>query len=86
MADKPTIQSGNIYSLKASTLQGYENVGEAQQKLFDEDRVTLTTMSETLGQKIDNMQRVQEFDNAMNFIYDNGGDTFSAENKTQLIE
>ena len=84
MADKPTIQSGNIYSLKASTIKGYKDVGEAQEKFFDEDRVTLTTMSETLGQKIDNMQRVQEFDNAMNFIYDNGGDTFSAENKTQL--
>jgi hypothetical protein len=84
MADKPAIQSGNIYSLKASTLKGYENVRDAQDKFFDEDRVTLTTMGETVSQKIDNINRVQEFDNAMNFIYDNGGDTFSAENKTQL--
>ena len=84
MADKPAIQSGNIYSLKASTLKGYDDVREAQDKFFDEDRVTLTTMGETVSQKIDNINRVQEFDNAMNFIYDNGGDTFSAENKTQL--
>tara|TARA_R100000773_G_C4216520_1_gene115141 strand:- start:555 stop:2150 length:1596 start_codon:yes stop_codon:yes gene_type:complete len=86
MADKPTSQSGNIYSLKASTLKGYKDVGEAQEKFFDEGRTTLTTLGETLSQKIDNIQRVQEFDNAMNFIYDNGGDTFSAENKTQLRE
>jgi hypothetical protein len=84
MADKPTVQSGNIYSLKASTLKGYGDVGKAQEKFFDKDRTTLTTMSETIGQKIDNIERVQEFDDAMNFIYDNGGDTFSAENKTQL--
>lgn len=80
-----TTQTGNIYGLSASTLSQGAAIREANEALFDPDRVRATDIVETVAQKADNIYRVSQFNNALQEL-ENRETSFTDEHKKQTRE
>jgi len=80
-----TTQTGNIYGLSASTLAQGAAITEANEALFDPDRVRATDIVETVAQKADNIYRVNEFNKALQEL-ENRDTSFTDEHKQQTRE
>ena len=80
-----TTQTGNIYGLSASTLSQGAAIREANEALFDPDRVRATDIAETVAQKADNIYRVSQFNNALQEL-ENRETSFTDEHKKQTRE
>ena len=80
-----TTQTGNIYGLSASTLSQGAAIREANEALFDPDRVRASDIVETVAQKADNIYRVSQFNNALQEL-ENRETSFTDEHKKQTRE
>ena len=68
MADTTTT-SGNIYNLKSSTIDRMGTLSDALQTQFDEDRVTLTDIGQTIGEEIQDFSDVRSFNQETEDLY-----------------
>jgi len=79
-----TTRSGNIYSMSSHTLDRISKIREADEALFDEDRVRLGDIGESFSEAGTNVMNAKKFTDDINSINERAGSMLTTEDHDAL--